>query len=119
MDRNSGHTQRNPVTRPAVVTEKREDVGKQVQETMEGIQSTVRSAVEGFKQVQDTIDGAKTVVEQMLEGVKGPAAETVKRLKPATDLLDDVRPDPWLLLGSAVLLGYLLGHLARGPAPSH
>jgi hypothetical protein len=78
----------------------------------------VRSAVEGFKQVQDTIDGAQTAVEQMIERVKRTAGETVERLKPATNPLDDVRPHPWLLLGSAVLLGYLLGHLAREPASS-
>ena len=101
------------------MTENPGDVGKQGQETLEGIQLTVRSAVESFKQVQDTLDGARTAVEQMLQGVKGTAGEPVKCLKPATDLLDDVRPDPWLLLGSGVLPGYLLGHLAREPASSH
>jgi hypothetical protein len=118
MDRNSGHRQRNPGAEPVVITENRGDVGTQVQETMDGVQSTVRSAVEGFRQVQDAINGVKTAVEQMLGTVKGPAGETVERLKPATNLLDDVRPDPWLLLGSAVLLGYLLGNLAREPASS-
>jgi ElaB/YqjD/DUF883 family membrane-anchored ribosome-binding protein len=48
----------------------------------------------------------------MLESVKGTVNETVERAKPTADLLDYVQQNPWLLVGGAVLMGYILGALA-------
>jgi ElaB/YqjD/DUF883 family membrane-anchored ribosome-binding protein len=75
--------------------------------------------MEGFTQVQETVDGAKAAVDAMLESVTGMVQETVERMKPAADLLDHVQQNPWLLLGGAILMGYILGGLAGEKASSH
>jgi hypothetical protein len=49
----------------------------------------------------------------MLESGQGAVNETVERVKPTADLLDYVQQNPWLLVGSAILMGYTLGSLAR------
>ncbi len=49
----------------------------------------------------------------MLESVQGTVHETVERLKPTADLLEQVQQNPWLLMGGAILLGYILGSRAR------
>ena len=95
------------------MTESMGRVEKRVQETVAGLPSTVHSAMEGFKQIQGTVDGAKTAVDELIESVQGTVNETVERVKPAADLLDYVRQNPWLLVGSAILMGYTLGSLAR------
>jgi ElaB/YqjD/DUF883 family membrane-anchored ribosome-binding protein len=84
-----------------------------VQETVDGLKSTVHKAMERFKPLQETVDGAKTAVDGMLESVKGTVNETVERVKPTANLLHYVQQNPWPLIGSAVLMGYILGTLAR------
>ena len=63
-------------------------VNERVQETIEGLKSTVHCAMEGFKQLQETVDGAKSAVDEMLESVKGTVDEMVQHVKPTADLLD-------------------------------
>jgi ElaB/YqjD/DUF883 family membrane-anchored ribosome-binding protein len=94
------------------MTENMGRVEERVQKTVDGLRSTVHKAMEGFKQIQETVDGAKTAVDEMLESVKGTVNETVERAKPTADLLDYVQQNPWLLVGGAVLMGYILGTLA-------
>jgi hypothetical protein len=91
-------------------------VEAQVQETVEGIASALDSALKGFKQVQDTVDGAKAAVDEVLESVEGMVHETVGRVKPMSNLLEHMQQNPWLLLGGAILMGYLLDRLTRGSA---
>ena len=78
-----------------------------------GYNSTVHRALDGYTQFQTTGDGAKTAVDEVLERVKGTVNEMVERMKPAADLLDDVQQNPWLLMGSVILMGYILGSFAR------
>jgi ElaB/YqjD/DUF883 family membrane-anchored ribosome-binding protein len=87
-------------------------------EEVQQLQSTVHRALEGFKQLQETGNGAKGVVDKMRESVQDTMHEMVKRVKPAADLLNQVQQHPWLLMGSAILTGYILGSLASEHASS-
>ena len=95
-----------------------ERVAEGVQETVDGVKSTVESAMEGVKQVQETVEGAKAAVDEILESVKGTVNETVERMQPVADLLDHVQQNPWLLLGGAILMGYILGSFTSEPGSS-
>jgi ElaB/YqjD/DUF883 family membrane-anchored ribosome-binding protein len=119
MDQYIGHSQRNTEMQQAVMTENTERINARVQETVAGVQSTVHRALEGFKQMQTTGDGAKTAIDEVLERVKGTVNEMVERMKPATDLLSYAQQNPWLLVGGAVLMGYVLGGLAREDSSAH
>ena len=77
-------------------------VEERVQETAAEVRSTVDGAIEGFKQVQETVEGAKSAIDKLIESVR----ET------ANDMVDGVKENPWLMVGSAGLLGYILGSLA-------
>jgi ElaB/YqjD/DUF883 family membrane-anchored ribosome-binding protein len=113
MDQNTGQSQRNSKEQQAAVTENMAGIEDRVQQTVEGLKLTVHNAMEGFKQMQATADGAKTAIDEMLEGVKDTVHEMVEPVKPAADLLGYVQQNPWLLVGSAILMGYILGSLAR------
>jgi len=102
------------------MTKKMGMVEERAQETMEGVKSTVDQAIdqamEGFKQIQETVEGAKSAVDTIIESVKLTVDETVERVKTTADLadlIDQVQQHPWLILGGAILLGYILGGLAR------
>ena len=119
MDQRTGQTQRPIDERRAAMTEKMESVEAQVHETVDGVKTTVESAMEGFKQVQETVDGAKAAVDELFERVTGTVHDTVERMQPAAGLLDYVQQNPWLLVGGAILMGYILGSLASEEASSH
>jgi ElaB/YqjD/DUF883 family membrane-anchored ribosome-binding protein len=113
MDQRTRHTQRYIEDRQAVMTEARGTVEHQVQEAAEQIKSTVDHALGSFTQVPATVDQAKATVEETLESIKGTVHETFERVKPVADLLDHVQQNAWRMLGSAILLGYILGSFAR------
>jgi ElaB/YqjD/DUF883 family membrane-anchored ribosome-binding protein len=119
MDHRTGQAQRPIDERQAAMTEKMGGVEARVQETVDGVKTTVEGAIEGFKQVQETVDEAKAAVDEMLERLQGTVHETVERMKPPADLLEHVQQNPWLLLGGAILMGYIFGSLARDNASSH
>jgi ElaB/YqjD/DUF883 family membrane-anchored ribosome-binding protein len=94
-------------------------VEERVEETVAGVQSTDHRAMEGFKQMQEAVDGAKTAVDEMLEHLKGTVYETVERVKPMADLVVYVQQNPWLLVGSAILTGFILGRLTPEHTSAH
>ena len=66
--------------------------------------------MEGFKQIQETVDGDQTAVNEILESDKSTMKEPVKRVKPTANLLNYVQQNPWLLIGSATLMGSIRGN---------
>jgi ElaB/YqjD/DUF883 family membrane-anchored ribosome-binding protein len=116
MDQKASDTRRDIEGTRAAMTEKMGKVEERAQETMEGVKSTVDQAMEGFKQVQETVEGAKSAVDTLIETAKLTMDETVERVKGTADLIDQVQQHPWLMLGSAILLGYILGGLASDMA---
>jgi ElaB/YqjD/DUF883 family membrane-anchored ribosome-binding protein len=118
MDQRTGRSPRNIEAQQAAVTENLGGIEARVQETVKGLKSTVHSALEGFKQLQETGDGAKSAVDNVLERVQDTTRAMVEHMKPAADLLNQGQQHPWLLMGSAILTGYIVGRLASEHASS-
>jgi hypothetical protein len=138
MAHRTGHRQRPPEERRAAVTEDLERVDARVQETIGGVSSAVERALEGATQLQETVDAAKAAVEAALGQVHAALTDAldgvktqVERMDPAefqqnpwalahaaAALVDPARAThhPWLLLGGAIIAGYLLGTLERHTA---
>lgn len=109
----------------SAMTEKLELLGERVQETVEGVQASVEGLVENVKDTVDmtvatlkrTIEGAQASVERVVENVKGTVTDTVTTVKHTFDVPYQVEQRPWLMVGGATLVGYLLGS-RRGSRPS-
>ena len=99
-------------TRTAM-TEKIEMIEERVQETMEGARSTVNSAMHGFRQIQETVEKAKSTADSIIDSVKTTVDETIERAKYTSDLVAQVNQNPWIMFGTAALVGYILGSLAH------
>jgi ElaB/YqjD/DUF883 family membrane-anchored ribosome-binding protein len=113
MDHRADDIRRDIEGTRAAMTDKVGMVAERAQETMEAVKSTADRAMAGFKQVQETVEGAKSAVNTVVDSVKLTVEETGERVKTTADLLDQVRQNPWVMLGGAILLGYMLGSLAR------
>ena len=136
MAHRTGQAQQPSNERQAAVTESLGRVEEQVQETVDGVTSTVERALEGFTQLQETVEGAKAAVEEVLEHVHVALKDTIdgvettaERIDPAqlqqnpwtivkttAELIDPahMNHNPWILISSAIVMGYLLGTLELG-----
>ena len=98
----------------AVMTEKIDMIENRVNETMEGTKATIDNVMEKVKGVQETIDTAKSTIDNILETIKHTIDETIERVKYTSTVIEQVDQSPWIMLGSAVLTGYVLGGLSEG-----
>lgn len=102
----------------AVMTEKIDMIEDRVNETMEGTKATIDNVMEKVKGVQETIDTAKSTIDNILETMKHTMEETIERVKYTSTVIEQVDQNPWIMLGSAVLTGYVLGGLHEGRSSS-
>jgi phage-related protein len=98
----------------AVMTEKIDMIENRVNETMEGTKATIDNVMEKVKGVQVTIDTAKSTIDNILDTIKHTMEETIERVKYTSTVIEQVDQSPWIMLGSAVLTGYVLGGLGEG-----
>jgi hypothetical protein len=98
----------------AAMDKKIEMIENRVHGTVEDAKSTVDAVINKVKHVHETILGAKSKVDNIIESASIAMDETVERAKYTTYLAKEVNQNPWITLGSAVLLGYILGNLSLG-----
>jgi ElaB/YqjD/DUF883 family membrane-anchored ribosome-binding protein len=96
----------------AAMDRKIEMIENRVHGTVEEAKSTVDAVVNKVKHVHETVLGAKSKVDDIIESASIAMDETVERAKYTTSLVREVNQSPWITLGSAVLLGYVLGNLS-------
>ena len=66
------------------------------------------------KQIRDTVAGAQSAIDDVVTNVKGTISDTADSVKRTFDVPYQTRQHPGLVVGSAVVIGYLLG--GRGVA---
>jgi ElaB/YqjD/DUF883 family membrane-anchored ribosome-binding protein len=100
-----------------------------VQETVDGVTSTVERALEGVTQLQETVEEVLERVHVALKDTIDGVKTTAERIDPAqlqqnpwiivkttAELVDPahMNHNPWILISSAIVMGYLLGTLELG-----
>jgi ElaB/YqjD/DUF883 family membrane-anchored ribosome-binding protein len=112
MAHRTGQAQQPSDERQAAVTENLGRVEERVQETIEGAKATVEEVLERVHvALKDTIDGVKTTVERIDPAPLQQNPWTI--VKTTAELVDPahMHHNPWILIGSAIVMGYLLGTL--------
>lgn len=113
MDKTESGIKQNIEETRAAMTEKIEKIEGRVHETMEGTKSTIDSIVNNINRVKDTMEETKSVVDTSIDTLRQAVDETVERVKSTAELIEQVKENPWIMLGSAILVGYVLGNLNR------
>src|SRR5918996_238204 len=117
MDKTESDIKQNIEETRTAMTKKIEKIEGRVHETMEGTKSTIDSIVGNINRVKDTMEETKSIIDTSIDTLRQAVDETVERVKSTAELIDQVKQNPWIMLGSAVLVGYVLGSLNRQEAP--
>ena len=100
-----------------------EENRQQVEEThssltdkLETIEHDVREMVQGANQaMSDTVTTVNEAVVSTAEAARDMVHDTVTSVQHALDLPRQVKRQPWTMVIGAVVAGYVLSRLLRGP----
>jgi hypothetical protein len=97
----------------AAMSAKAAIIQERVDETIEGTASTVvesiNTVLEHVQQVQNTIAYVTSTVDMTVARVQETAHQTIADGRPAIELIADLYKRPWVMLGAAMVVGYILG----------
>jgi ElaB/YqjD/DUF883 family membrane-anchored ribosome-binding protein len=117
MDEKESHSRVNVGSEHSAVTEKLDMIEERIHDTVEGTKSTINNVMDSIQHAQTTIEGTKSAIDNVLETIKYAMDETVERVKYTTDLIEQVNKNPWIMFGSAVLMGYVLSTVGANALP--
>jgi ElaB/YqjD/DUF883 family membrane-anchored ribosome-binding protein len=87
-----------------VIKQQMEETRSSLVEKLEALEDKVASTVQGTTEaVAGTVENVKEAVEETIETV----SDSVEQVKEAFDLPKQVQEHPWLMMGGAVVAGYL------------
>jgi hypothetical protein len=94
--------------------EKIELIAERVHHTIRGPKIAADNLIENLVQAKKAIQEQTLVIDKCDMPIQQAVAETVERVKAILYLIERVKQDPWIMLGSALLVGYIIGSLNRG-----
>jgi len=90
---------------------------KDLSEKLDALQEQVLGTVVGTtRSVTETVEAVQEAVQDTVGTVKDSFQETVESVKSAFDLSEQMQKHPWLLLGGAVVAGFVAERLLVGRA---
>ena len=113
MDQTEEHIKRNIEETRAAMSNKIEKIEDRVHETVEGTKTTIDNIVGNINRVKGGIDETKSAIDSSIEAIKSAVDEAVERVKYTADLIEQVKQNPWVMFGTAVMVGYVMGSLNR------
>jgi len=85
-------------------------------EKLGALEDAVLGTVEGTtRSVTETVEAVQEAVQDTVGTVKESVQETVQTVKSAFDLSEQMEKRPWLMMGGAVVVGYVGGRLLMSP----
>lgn len=103
---------RNVEAKRAALTDKIETLEEEVVDTVKGATESVNETVEAIKDsVQETVAAVTDSVKDTVGTVKETVSEGVETVKDWFDMKAHVQNQPWLMMGGAAGLGFLLGRM--------
>jgi ElaB/YqjD/DUF883 family membrane-anchored ribosome-binding protein len=93
-------------------------VDETVEETGATVVNMVHTVLDQVKRVQKMMENVATTAEATIAQVQDTAHEAMARGNPGNELIVDIQRRPWVMMGTAVLIGYFLGVNRRSSSPA-
>jgi hypothetical protein len=100
------HTRAAMSTKVAMLQER---VKATVEDTESTVMGTLNAVLEHVKQVQAMIEHVTSTVDTTIAQVQDIAHKPIAGGHPGVELIADMSQRPWIMLGAAMLVGYILG----------
>jgi len=98
-----------------LIREQMAETRKDLTEKLDALQEQVLGTVVGTtRSVTQTVEAVQEAVQDTVGTVKDSVQETVESVKSAFDLSEQMQKHPWLLMGGAVLAGFVAERLLMG-----
>ena len=94
--------------------EKIDMITNRVHNTIVGPKVAADNLIENLGQAKKAMQEQTLVIDKCDMPIHHVVAETIERVKAILYLIERVNQDPWTMLGSALLVGYIIGSLNRG-----
>jgi hypothetical protein len=88
-----------------------------VDETGASVAQVVNTVMAQVKRVQDMIENITSTADVTIDRVRDTTTEAIAGGTPGSALIGDFSQHPWMMVGTAVLIGYVLGAGGRSSAP--
>ena len=89
-------------------------IAHRIHHTLRGPKLAADTLIENLVQAKKAMQEQTLVIDKCDTPVHQAVAETAERVKAILYLIERVNQDPWIMLGSALLVGYIIGSLNRG-----
>jgi hypothetical protein len=114
MDQKEAHIKQNIMETRDAMGEKIEMIEDYIYKAMEGPKSAVDTVMWNIDRFRGTLEETKSAMDDSIAHINQAVDETLVRVKSTADLIGKVKQNPWIMFGSAVLMGYVVGSLNRG-----
>ncbi len=89
-------------------------IANRVHTTIIGPKIVADSLIENLTHAKVIMQEQAAVIDNGDNPIQHAVTETIERVKTILYLIERVNQDPWIMMGSALLVGYIIGSLNRG-----
>lgn len=114
MDQKEIHIKRDIDDTRSAMGEKIDMIANRIHNTIIGPKVAADNLVENLKEYRKALEGPPSATDNGDNAIHQAVAETIERLKATINVIEQVKRDPWIILATAVVMGYVIGNLNRG-----
>ena len=114
MDQKEAYIKQNIVETRDAMSAKIEMIENRINKAMEGPKSAIDTVMWNIDRFKGALEETQSAMDHSIVHINQAVDETLVRVKSTADLIGQVKQDPWIMVGSAILMGYVIGSLNRG-----
>ena len=114
MDQREIHIKRNIDETRRAMGEKIDMIANRIHNTIVGPKVAADNLIENLNEYRKAMQATTSATNNHANGIHRAVAEAIERLKATINISEQVKQDPWIMLASAVLMGYVIGNLNHG-----
>lgn len=114
MDQREIHMKRNIDDTRSAMGEKIDMIANRIHNTIIGPKVAADNLIGNLNEYRKAIEGTPSAAGNGDNAIHQAVTETIERLKATIDVIEQLKRDPWIMLATAVLMGYVIGNLNRG-----
>jgi hypothetical protein len=114
MDQKEIHIKRNIDETRGEMGEKIDMIANRIHNTIVGPKVAADNLIQNLNEYRKAMQDTTLVTDNGANAINQAVAETIERVKATINIIEQVKQDPWIMLASAMLIGYVLGNINRG-----